>query len=88
MFIADREAHAVLNEGGDTSPNSWLTVDGRPKRPRLWRSEKVELGDFAEPAVEDGIVVVGSWPYQFQNPKAGRLMAFHATRTDTKENAC
>jgi outer membrane protein assembly factor BamB len=76
LYVGDRQAHAVLNEGGDTSPDSWLTaVDIRTGK-EVWRSAKVELGDFTEPAVAAGIVVVGSWPYQFQNKDAAFVAAF------------
>ncbi len=76
LYVGDRQAHAMLNEAGDTSPDSWLTaVDIRTGR-EIWRSAKVELGDFTEPAIAAGIVVAGSWPYQFQNRDAAFVAAF------------
>lgn len=80
LYIADRKAHALLNEGGDTSPDSWLTIADLRTGRELWRSETIELGSFTEPVVGEGIVVVGSWPYQFQKATAAQLMAFRATR--------
>ena len=78
LFVADRQAHALINTFNESSPDSFLTVVDIRTAKELWRSEMVQLGTFTVPAVGNGIVVVGSMP--FGDPKGAGLYAFRATR--------
>ena len=84
LFVADRKAHAVIGTGNATSPDSFLTVVDIRSGKELWRSETVSLGTFTTPVVSDGIVVFGSLPFGDQNPEAGGLFAYSATRQGSK----
>jgi outer membrane protein assembly factor BamB len=74
LFVSDSKVHELLNEGGDTSPDSWLSkVDLRTGR-EVWRTEVIELGTLTAPAVGEGMVggegmvVAGSEPFTASPP--------------------
>ena len=80
LFVADRMAHALVGDGSQTSPDSFLTVVDIRTAKELWRSETIQLGSFTTPVVADGIVVVGCQPYGSENLQIGGLYAYPATR--------
>ena len=71
LIVSAQKVHAVLNENNNVSPDSWVSVISLRTGKDLWRSQEVELGVFTLPAVGDGMVVVGSKPFKF-NDVAGK----------------
>ena len=45
IYVADRQAHALIGTGNDASPDSFLTVVDIRTAKELWRSETVQLRD-------------------------------------------
>lgn len=69
LLASDQKVHEVFNENNQHSPDSWVSaVDLRSGQER-WRSETMELGILTTPAASDGLVVVGSKPFTWSDPK-------------------
>ncbi len=69
LFVFDGKPHALLNDGGGTSPDSWLTAVDLRTGDELWRSEVAPLATFTLPAAGDGMVVTGSEPFDSGSPR-------------------
>jgi len=68
-IVSDRRVHQVLNENNDTSPDSWLTLVDLRDGNEVWRTEQTPLAVFTLPAYGDGVVVVGSAPFTWADPR-------------------
>jgi outer membrane protein assembly factor BamB len=85
LIASEHKVHQLLNENNDTSPDSWVTVVDLRTGKELWRSQVVELGVFTTPAAGDGMVVVGSKPFNWSSgeikgkPEVAGLWAWPAT---------
>ncbi len=83
LYVTGRRAHALLNERGDTSPDSWLAaIDSRTGR-QLWHSEPKDLSEFTAPVAAGGMVYIASAPFYWNGVKKGgeyKLYAFRASR--------
>lgn len=76
LYASDRRAHALLNEGGATSPDSWITAVDLRSGKELWRSEIVPLASFTNTAAGEGMVVVGSEAFGNADPKLSGIWAW------------
>lgn len=67
LFVSEHKVHQVLTENNDVSPDSWVSMVDLRTGKEQWRSPEVELGVFTLPAAEDGMLVVGSKPFNWHN---------------------
>lgn len=83
IYVTGRRAHALLNTGGDTSPDSWLSaIDGHTGR-QLWHSDVKDLSEFTAPVAANGMIYVASMPFFWNGEQKGgeyALYAFRASR--------
>jgi outer membrane protein assembly factor BamB len=81
LIASERKVHQLLNENGESSPDSWVTLVDLRTGKELWRGQEIELGVLTTPAVGDDMVVVGSHPYSFNEtkgkPEVAGLWAWH-----------
>ena len=83
LYATGRRDHGYLDEGGNTSPDSWLSAIDSKTGTHLWHSEPQDLCDFTVPVVANGFVYVASAPFYWNGTRRGgayALYAFRATR--------
>jgi len=68
LIVSDHSVHELLNENGQTSPDSWLTLVDRRNGNEVWRTEIAQLAVFTLPAYGAGLFVVGSEPFKWGDP--------------------
>lgn len=87
MVVSDRKTHQVLDEGGNKSYDSWLTLVDRRSGNEVWRTPELDEADLTLPATADGIAVVGSKSFNFNDVKGPRDVAgFWAFALPTDQN--
>jgi outer membrane protein assembly factor BamB len=80
LYVSDRKDHALMDEGGQTSPDSWITAVDLKTGKEIWRSEMVELATFTMPAAGEGMVAVGSEPFGSGKPAVSGLWVYSIPR--------
>jgi outer membrane protein assembly factor BamB len=68
LLVSDKQAHEVLNENNNVTPDSWVSTVSLRTGKELWRSETIELAVLTAPAAGEGMAVVGSKPFVWADP--------------------
>lgn len=80
LYATGRRDHALLDEKGNTSPDSWLSAIDSQTGKQLWHSDVQDLCEFTAPVIANGLVYVASTPFYWNGERQGGAFALYAFR--------